>query len=233
MTRRILPIIVAATAVIAACGGSDDEATDTADSSASSDTTAVDGDDDAAPSTEAAPDEGDAADAATELPMFASDFDRLCTTQVGFGGAAPLSDGAGPRPVVLLQETDSGLLIEASAELPAGWAIETDADFEDNSDLAPTELVGCAQVAGTSATGIQCDLELDDGSIATLELVDVTYELTVYGAATGEVVGTDTIEASDTDCPFFVFIDEGQTEYYNTPDADQYTAALESYVTPG
>lgn len=232
MTRRILPIIVAATAVIAACGGSDDEATDAAGSNEPSEPAALDGDD-AAPSSDAAPADGDADDPATELPMFASEFDRLCTTQVGFGGAAPLSDGAGPRPIVLLQETDGGLLIEASADLPAGWAVETDTDFEDNSDLAPTELVGCAQVAGTTPTGIQCDLELDDGGTVTLELVDVTYELTVYGAATGEVVGTETIEASDTECPFFVFIDEGQTEYHNTPDADQYTAALTSYVTPG
>lgn len=52
-------------------------------------------------------------------------------------------------------------------------------------------------------------------------------------APTGEVVGAETIEATDTECPFFVFIDEGRPQYFNTPDADQYTVALASYVTSG
>ena len=167
----------------------------------------------------------------SELPTFASDFNRVCTTQVGFAGATPLSDGPGPHPIVLFQETDSGLLIESAVELPAGWAIEPDSDFDDNSDLAPTELVGCAQIAAQAPNGVACDLEDDDGNVTTLDLVDVTYELSVYEATSGTLVGTETIEAASTECPFFVFIDEGDTQYFNAPDADQYTNALKAYVT--
>lgn len=173
-----------------------------------------------------------AEDPAADLPTFASDFNRVCSTQVGFGGATPLSDGPGPHPTILFQETDSGLLIESAVELPAGWAIETDTNFDDNSDLAPTELIGCSQIVTEQPNGVACDLEDDDGNITTLDLVDVTYELTVFEATTGALVGTETIEAADTECPFFVFIDEGDTQYFNTPDADQYTNALKTYVAP-
>lgn len=171
--------------------------------------------------------------AAEELPMFESDFDRVCTTQVGFGGATSYEPVAGIHPVLLFQETDSGTLITSSAELPAGWAIEQDSNFDDNSELAPIELVACAVVAKTTPNGVTCDFEDDDGSTITLDLVDTTYEMTVHAATTGAVLGTEVIEAVDTECPFVAFIDEGQTEYVNTPDAEQYTNALRPYVMPG
>ena len=68
------------------------------------------------------------------------------------------------------------------------------------------------------------------GETVTLDLVDVTYELTVYEATPGEEVGSETLEAASTDCPSFVFVDEGQTEYYNSPDETDYTNALKPYV---
>ena len=234
MQRRLLPIIVATGALAVGCSGSDSsddaasetpttDAAETAEDNADGETADTDTEIDA---------DAPAEDAVAELPTFASDFDRVCTTQVGFGGATPLSDGPGPHPVILLQETDSGLLIESAAELPAGWAIETDTDFDDNSDLAPTELIGCSQIVAQQPNRVACDLEGDDGTITTLDLVDVTYELTVHEATTGALIGTETIEAADTECPFFVFIDEGDTQYFNAPDADQYTNALKTYVAP-
>jgi hypothetical protein len=177
-------------------------------------------------------DTGSDDDPEVDLPMFASDFDRVCTTQVGFAGATPLTEGSGPHPIVLFQETDSGLLIESAAELPAGWAVDEDSNFDDNADLVPTELIGCSQIVAQEPNGVSCDLEGDDGTVTTLDLVDVTYELTVHEATTGALVGTETIEAADTECPFVVFIEEGDTQYFNSPEADQYTDALQSYVAP-
>lgn len=227
MQRRILPIIVAAGALAVGCSGSDSSEDSGSGSEAGDEV-----------STESVGEPADSAEPVepvepeVDLPTFASDFDRVCTTQVGFAGATPLTEGPGPHPIILFQETDSGILIESSVDLPAGWAIEEDSDFDDNSELAPTELIGCSQITVTEPNGVACDLEDDDGNVTTLNLVDVTYELTVYEATTGELVGTETIAAADTECPFFVFIEEGDTEYYNAPDADQYTNALKAYVTP-
>ncbi len=167
-----------------------------------------------------------------DLPNFVSDFDRVCTTQIGFAGATPLSDGAaGPRPIAVFQETDSGSLITTSFDLPAGWEIENDNDYDNNDEIVPIELVGCSTVTEQSPNGVSCDLEGDD-EVITLALVDQFFELNVYEAVTGELVGTETIDAVDADCPTFVFVDEGQTDYFNTPDADQYINALKAYVTP-
>ena len=229
MQRRLLPIIVATGALAVGCSGSDssDDAGSETPTSTAAETTGEN-----AETGDNADVDVSAEDPATELPTFANDFDRVCTTQVGFGGATPLSDGPGPHPIILFQETDSGLLIESATELPAGWAIEADTDFDDNSDLAPTELIGCSQIVAQQPNGVACDLEDDDGNITTLDLVDVTYELTVHEAATGALIGTETIEAADTECPIFVFINEGATQYFNAPDADQYTNALKPFVAP-
>ena len=214
MNLRRTALAIAALLLLASCSSDSgsDGAADTATDDGGSETTA-------------APVAGD-----EDLPSFASDFDRVCTTQTGFAGATPLSGEPGPHPVILFTETDSGALITSSIDLPAGWGVEEDSNFDDNSELAAAELVACAQVESTEANGTSCDLEGDDGETITLDLVDVTYSFTVYEATTGEEVGTDTLEAASTDCPTFVFVDEGQTEYFNTPSEDDYINALKPYV---
>ena len=221
MKHRRSAFLIATVLVLASCSSSGSDASDDAADTGSGD--------DASETTAATGDDGDAGDAGEELPSFMSDFDRVCETQVGFPGATPVSE-TGPHPVVLFEETDSGILITSSADLPAGWAVEEDTDFEDNSELAAAELIACSVVGSTEANGTSCDLEGDDGETVTLDLVDVTYELTVYEATTGEEVGSETLEAASTDCPSFVFVDEGQTEYYNSPDETDYTNALKPYV---
>ena len=212
MSLRRTALAIAALLLLAAC--SSDSSSDGADTST----------DDGGTETTTPEVAGD-----EDLPSFASDFDRVCTTQTGFPGATPVSE-SGPHPVILFTETDGGVLITSSIDLPSGWAVEEDSNFEDNSELAATELVACAQVETTEANGTSCDLEGEDGETVTLDLVDVTYSLAVYEATTGEEVGSDTLEAASTDCPTFVFVDEGQTDYFNTPSEDDYINALKPYV---
>ncbi len=210
MNRKLVPTIAIAALIGVACGGGSDE---TSDDSADE------------PATEGS--------LVADLPQFLSDFDRVCTTETGFGGATPYSDGPGPHPFVLMQESDAGFIFERDLrDAPAGWNIQTDSDFDDNSEIVATELIACSVRTGTTPTGIMCDLEMDDESIVTLEVVDVTFELTVHEATTGNVVGSDTIEAVDPTCPSFVFIDEGETQYFNAPTEEQYINAMKPYVTP-
>ena len=158
-----------------------------------------------------------------ELPPTDSGYSRLCDAQVGFGGAASYVEGPGPHPVILLQQSDSGLFSETGSDLPEAWI---------DTDVAAIELVACSAIAETVDSGFDCSLEADDGDISTLDLLVPTYELTVYEAATGAVVSTASIEVSTPDCPFIALVDEGQTELLATPSTDDYAVVLQSVVEP-
>jgi hypothetical protein len=173
--------------------------------------------------------------AAGELPMFMQEFDRVCETQVGFGGAAAHNAAApGIHPVVLFYDSgDPPTLITASVTLPAGWAITEDTNFDDNTELAAAELIACSRRTAATPNGTMCDFTLNDGGTVTLELTDTVYELTLYAATSGEQVGQPkTLEASDTECPMFASFKEGDTRYLNTPTEDQYVTALKEFVAP-
>jgi hypothetical protein len=172
--------------------------------------------------------------AAGELPKFMSDFDRVCETQVGFGGAAAYDTSPGIHPVVLLYDYgDPPTLITSSLTLPAGWAVTEDTNYEDNTELAAAQLVACSRRTAATPNGTMCDFTLNDGGTVTLELTDTVYELTVYGAATGDQVGEPTtLEAATTECPYFASFREGDTRYLNSPSEDQYVNALKDLVAP-
>jgi hypothetical protein len=226
--RRVLSGVVVVLALLATgCGGGDDSGV-----SASPTATGSDGGGSAEGTTTAA--SGGGATPSGELPDFSQDFDRLCSSQVGFAGAAAYdASGASPHPVIVFVEDDTteGRYIESGATLPDGWLVVQDGNFEDNSDLATTQLVACANRTSSTPNGTACDFD-NDGETLTLNLVDASYDLVVYEAATGAEVGRATVEAATTDCPFMVFVDEGQTDYVNTPTSDDLTAALKPFVAP-
>lgn len=172
--------------------------------------------------------------AAKDLPTFMMDFDRVCETQVGFGGAAAYDASGGLHPVVLFADHgEPPTLIKSSVTLPAGWTITEDLDFANNSELAGVELVGCSRRTAMTPNGTKCDFTLNDGGTITLELTDTVYRLTVYAATTGQQVGEPkTLEASDTECPMFASFKEGDTRFLNTPTEDQYLNALKGSVAP-
>ena len=222
MSRALLGLCCVVV-VLAGCGGDDGG---TEDAGERSTTTTADGGDTTTTAGEA-PDD--------ELPAFLSDFDRVCESQVGFGGASEYDGEPGVHPIALFADYDDPpSLLQSSVTLPAGWAVAEDADFEDNSELAATELVGCAIRTDARPNGTPCEFEGDDGDEPiTLELVDTTYELTIYRATTGEAVGEpQTLEAVSTDCPFVASIGEGDTQYFNDPTEEQYVDALKETVNP-
>jgi hypothetical protein len=167
------------------------------------------------------------------LPSFISDFDRVCTTQVGFSDASGYEPVAGAvHPVVLFEDYRGGNLVESSRTLPEGWKVEQDTDFEDNAELGAAELVACSTRVSERPTGTMCDFE-DEGETVTLELVDASYELVVYEANTGEEVQRSTLEGSQGgECPFIATFQEGDTTFVSEPDDDAYINALKPVVAP-
>jgi hypothetical protein len=177
------------------------------------------------------------ADPETEVPAFLSDYERVCTTQVGFGGAGSYEKAPGVHPVVLFEDYRGEGFVQSGRQLPAGWAVQEDTNFKDTSDLAKAELVACSDRIKETPTGKQCTFKGDekakgaDAEPVDLELVDATYELKVYEARTAELVSTATLEATSTDCPFIATFKKGDTTYVEQPSDDQYTAALKAAIT--
>ncbi|MFK7919736.1 MAG: hypothetical protein AB8G14_16795 [Ilumatobacter sp.] len=226
MTSRILPIVGTSLLVLAACGGGSSEPF--ADDSDAVDDALTDSDSDSDSTSDFETDAG------LDLPFSSSGFDQTCATQVAFTDTTAYDPSATTaRPVVVLEAADAGGFIKNFSELPSGWVLEDDDDFEDNSELGVVQLAACLSSSEQTASGVMCELGLDDGSVATLEVVEVTYDVNIYATQTGELVGTESIAASGTDCPGFAYIDDGQTQYFNSADADQIATALASYVAPG
>ena len=169
---------------------------------------------------------------ADELPAFLSDFDRVCTTQVGFSGAAAYNKEPRVHTVALFEEyREDDDYLETSRTLPKPWVVEQDDDFADNSELAAIELIGCLDRVKETRNGTKCDFD-SDGKTVTLELVDTRSVLTVYEAATGAEVGSERLVAKSDECPSFVSFQEGDTTYFNDPSDDQIIKALKPFVNP-
>ena len=239
-------LAVAGVLALAACGGSDDSDDDVAlEDVDDGSTTTTEADEDGSTTTtdaeegadEADEDEAEADDAGSgggELPDFLSDFSRVCSSQVGFDGAAAYDPtGAGPHGLALFESfgADGDLVQSGRSSMPAGWLVEEDLDFEDNAELADVELVGCLQRTEETANGTECEFD-DDGDTVTLELVDTVHELTIYEAVTGDEVASTTLEAASTECPFFVSFDPDDLRYFNEPSDDDLIAALAPTIEP-
>lgn len=207
---RLLLLLVAITA--AACGGgADSEVSGAADAAAAATTS---------PSTPAA-----------DIPPFAGEFERVCTTQVGFEGVAAYEGGPGPHPLIFFNDHRGEGFVKSSQELPAGWTVEEDMDYDDNSDLQKTELIACNDRVKEIPTGVICDFE-NDGDTVKLELVDADYDLKVYAASTGELKHEARIEARNTDCPVIVAFKKDDTTHVNQPTEEQLINGLKPVVTP-
>lgn len=150
---------------------------------------------------------------------------------MGFKGVAAYEGGPGPHPLIFFDDHRGEGLVESSQQLPDGWKVEQDMDYEDNSDLQKTQLIACNDRVNEIPTGIVCDFE-DDGEEIKLELVDSDYELKVYAASTGELKHEARLEARNNECPFIAAFEKGDTTFVNEPTEDQLINALKPVVTP-
>lgn len=208
-SKVLLVAACAAALVLSACGGDDGGSESVIDDAASEVATTTGTDDSAA---------ADAADdaATTETTMFVpigaelfdTDFAQVCR-DTGQPAAAPYEQVAGVHPLVVMT-SDDGVEFTGSytATLPDGWSVLY-------PDLASAELVLCQSVVSSTPTELctgYTDDENPDAGESSVQMFDVTYELSVRVAATAEVLHTENVEASDEDCPMMVFFDEGDPD---------------------
>jgi hypothetical protein len=237
---RLLGLGFSCAVLVSACGG-DDGSVSVESTAGTPPTTVAASPTTASPATTSegttaspATTEGTATTAAAgnELPQFVNDFDRVCKTQVGFSGATAYTATPGVHPAVILEDAfeDDDLYIPYSPDLPAGWVVQEDSNFEDNSELAPTQLVVCIDRVAAAPTGTQCEFD-SDGTKVSLELTNGTFDVRVYEAKSGKPVGTASLSTNQTECPSFVTFKKGDTQWFASLDADTVTNALKQYIS--
>lgn len=161
---------------------------------------------------------------------------QVCSGTVIEAAAAYDASGSGPHKIALysqngFDETVYDLMFPSQTDLPEAWTTAFDQPFSE------IELVGCLARTETTLVdtceGYEIDEENREG---TVEIYDAVYQLTIYAAQTGELLGTETIETFVDECPSFVMFSTGPgedlvEERYGLPD-DQLVNLVESYVNP-
>lgn len=161
---------------------------------------------------------------------------KMCTGTVIEAAAAYDASSSGPHKIALYNQngydnTVYDLMFPSQTDLPEAWTTAFDQPFSD------IELVGCLARTETTLVDTCEGYEIDEEDrTGTVEIYDAVYELTIYAAKTGEVLGTEPIETFMDECPSFVMFTTGPgedlvEERYGLPD-DQLVNLVESYVNP-
>lgn len=220
-TRTVrLALAVALLFFLAACGGDDDDIATEDDTSTTTEAT-VDED--------AGEDEDDTTTTAggDEDLDYTGSFEVVCTDGTGVAGAADYEAGAASTPVILHlpSPTVEGEYSLGTSVLAEPFALDLDAE----EPAADVQLVACASETATEPTGSMCEFEVD-GEMQSLEMISVTYDLAVHEATTGEEVGTSTLTAADTECPFFATLQPGEEGLKIEPTDEEIVAAVEAAI---
>lgn len=156
--------------------------------------------------------------------VFPDDFEQVCNG-VAFAPAKAYEPTAGGiHPLYVFdRENDSETFSESYKELPSSWKME----WEESQE---TQLVACLTVT-QQVLANTCEFDPDEGETEgyVLETYDTTYEVSLYGAKSGELLDSTTFDLAGDDCPMVHFFTEG--EYTDSSSAD-YTQALIDFVKP-
>jgi hypothetical protein len=166
------------------------------------------------------------------VPRFVSGYAATCTDQAAFGGAAPFEADEDPFPIAFLYDIDDqGTFFLGDTRLPEGEAateLSAPDDAGEQARLAALSVVGCLDVASSEPSEQTCDFEDDDGNTTSLQVLDATYEVSLYEAKTGEAIGSATFDVDgDTyTCPIVMSIDDGQTTLLPSAEPEDSSAAV-------
>jgi hypothetical protein len=135
------------------------------------------------------------------------------------------SDGV--NKVVIFVENEQGSYLPM---LPFDFPVE---GWLTSSNVRETEaeLVACLTVLDLKERG-HCSYR-GASSSGTIIKFRVTYEITLYEAATGEVLATGQISGPEGDCPQHAgFAEDNVKVQYGLPSKDELVAFLRPYVEP-
>ena len=166
---------------------------------------------------------------AAEVLRQPSDLARLCSTHVGFSGAAAYAAGPGLHRLVFFESPGfhAEFVESANMNLPASWLIQ------DPSELRATQLVVCSlfiRADRPHQPPITCRTR-ENGTTVTVELDPDLFQVTVYEATTGKQVVQLLLERDPHDCPDTIQDSDRLADgrIRNVPD---YATALRPIVAP-
>ena len=226
-------MVCAAALLVTACGGADPvKVTDaTAGGDAIAGATTVAGGSSTSPEATVGTTTATSVFVPVGAELFDTDFAQVCRG-TGLPQAAAYEPVAGVHPLVAMSSED-GVEFTGSftTTLPDGWSLLY-------PDLASAELVLCESVVSTTpqelCTGYVDDENPDAGE-SSVQVMDVTYEITLHVATTAEVLHTETVEASDDACPMLVFFDEDDPDpkpWNSSVDDGVIELMVKPFVTP-
>ena len=171
-------------------------------------------------------------DGDTSGPIFPDDFKPVCQGAT-VSAATAYDENAPTHKAVYFASSDDDDLTDRSSNLPADWTVA----FSTEGDaLAAIDLVLC--VTRTAEELVQECTGYEDEGVDTGNVVNwhtATYDVSVRAATTGQVLAEETMEATDEECPSFVFFDEEKDDtqdmYAEVPE-DDLIGFLKPFVQP-
>jgi hypothetical protein len=130
------------------------------------------------------------------------------------------------RPIAFFDEVTTN-----SSQYSRSDVVLEDKTWEaDYAKYTATQLVGCLTRIKETKSGILCDLTDDNNKDQKVSVYNVTYRLSVRDAETGQILGTKTIDASTTTCPYFATYTLDNPKIYAVPDKATLSRAVKEYV---
>ncbi len=184
------------------------------------------GGDDGSTSTDAGAGDVPSTDVSVPTILGASDLQQVCVG--GTIASTPEYDKSakGPHPLIAFSG-EAPDYTELTLDFPEGWAMDFLA-------YETAELVACLDRVDEelvkTCEGYTSDESEEEFSV---DLYNATYDTTVYAAKTGEEVVSGKIEATDKECPYIAFFDEGEKTQRQDADPSADLAVLvKKFVAP-
>jgi hypothetical protein len=151
------------------------------------------------------------------------DFANVCAGSV-IANAADISRS--PRVIALFEETLKGAAEYATADhLLANrkWGSEYNA-------LDTINLVGCLNHKSESNTGRICSVTTGSEATQNMMLFTADYQLKIYQAQNGKLLGTYAIKSTDLSCPKDAYYTESAKRVFTVPDANMLNQSITPYI---
>jgi hypothetical protein len=178
---------------------------------------------------------GEAADAASGYLYPMSQFEKACNQEAVAEAAAYDATSGKPHPIVVLERENPEAGYSVAVNIWLGEESGAVVDAED--DPANVELVACiTRISEEFVEACEYEDTEDASKTYTLNLYSASYEVKVFAAASGEALGSTTLDATtDADsCPSSYTFTEGyDTDVsYATAPYTETKEFLESYIQP-
>lgn len=151
------------------------------------------------------------------------DFSNVCSGSV-IANAVSISNT--PRVISLFEETSTGSGEFADAD----YFVSDKSWVSDGSNYDKISLVGCMYHKSESYTGITCKVTTDSGNVIDMKLYSTDYQLKIYQAQSGKVLGSYTLQNPDKTCPLDAYYSKDSTKIFISPESSKLNQSIRPFI---